>query len=70
DRSGIAGVGFWVNQQLAKMGKPPVDKRNPKIAAIFEWIEEEYAQGRITSISHEEMMAQFRLHFPEVFDHE
>ncbi|MDZ7370524.1 MAG: 2-isopropylmalate synthase [candidate division KSB1 bacterium] len=70
DRSGIAGVGFWVNQQLAKMGKPPVDKRNPKIAAIFEWIEEEYAQGRITSISHEEMMAQFRLHFPEVFNHE
>ncbi len=66
DRSGIAGVGFWVNQQLAKYGKPPVDKRNPKIAAIFEWIEQQYAEGRVTSISHEEMMEQFKLHFPEV----
>lgn len=67
DRSGIAGVGFWVNQQLAKHGLPAVDKRNPKIAAIFEWLEEQYVDGRVTSISPEEMMIQFKLHFPEVF---
>jgi citrate (Re)-synthase len=66
DRSGIAGVGFWVNQQLAKHSLPAVDKRNPKIAAIFEWVEEQYVDGRVTSISPEEMMVQFRLHFPEV----
>ena len=65
DRSGIAGVGFWVNQQLAKRNLPAVDKRNPKIAAIFEWIEDQYADGRVTSISEEEMKMQFKLHFPE-----
>lgn len=67
DRSGIAGVGFWINQQLKKKGLPPVDKRNPKVAKIFEWIEDQYAEGRVTSISPEEMMVQFKLNFPEVF---
>lgn len=67
DRSGIAGVGFWVNQQLKKHGLQPVDKRNPKVAKIFAWVEEQYSDGRVTSISPEEMMVQFKQHFPEAF---
>jgi len=65
DRSGVAGVGFWVNQQLKKAGLPPVDKRNPKVALMFEWVEEQYNDGRVTSISPEEMMEQFKIHFPK-----
>jgi len=63
DRSGIAGVGFWVSQQLQQQGKPPVDKRDPRVAKIFEWIEAQYADGRVTAISQEEMQQQFQLHF-------
>jgi isopropylmalate/homocitrate/citramalate synthase len=65
NRSGIAGVGFWVNRELAKRGFPSVDKRDPRVAKIFEWVEDQYATGRVTSISPEEMMAQFTMHFPE-----
>lgn len=65
DRSGVAGVGYWVNQQLQKMNQPPVDKRDPRVAAIFAWIEEQYTGGRVTAISQDEMQQQFKLHFTE-----
>jgi isopropylmalate/homocitrate/citramalate synthase len=63
DRSGIAGVGYWVSQQLQREGKPPVDKRDPRVAKIFEWIEEQYANGRVTAISQDEMRQQYTIHF-------
>jgi isopropylmalate/homocitrate/citramalate synthase len=63
NRSGIAGVGFWVNQQLEKRGKPRVDKRDPRVAEIFSWVDQQYEQGRVTAISPEEMMEQFNKHF-------
>ena len=68
DRSGIAGVGFWVNQYLKKKGLPLVDKRDERGAKIFEWVEEQYSEGRVTSISPEEMMSQFAIYFPEAVD--
>jgi isopropylmalate/homocitrate/citramalate synthase len=66
NRSGIAGVGFWVNDQLKKRGLHPIDKRDPRVAMMFEWVEQQYEVGRVTAISPEEMMAQFRIHFPDV----
>ncbi len=66
NRSGIAGVGFWVNEQLRKKGLETVDKRDPRVAKMFEWVEQQYEGGRVTSISPEEMMAQFTIHFPDV----
>jgi len=65
NRSGIAGVGFWVNQELKKRNLPTVDKRNPKVAKIFEWVEDQYNSGRVTSISPEEMIRQFEIHFAD-----
>ena len=65
DRSGIAGVGFWVNQQLKKLQQPLVDKRDPRVARMSEWVEQLYLEGRVTSISYEEMMILFKKHFPE-----
>jgi citrate (Re)-synthase len=66
NRSGIAGVGFWVNQELARRGLPTVEKRDPRVAKMFQWVEEQYAAGRVTSISPEEMMQQFTLHFADL----
>jgi len=67
DRSGIAGVGYWVNQQLEQHGLPGVDKRDPRVAEIFAWIEAQYQTGRITAMSPEEMMEQMTIHFPEIY---
>ncbi len=66
NRSGIAGVGFWVNQQLDKLNKPHVDKRDPRVAKMFEWVEKQYDKGRVTAISHDEMMKLFKEHFRDL----
>ena len=66
NRSGIAGVGFWVNEKLKKLGLDPIDKRDPRVAKMFEWVEQQYEDGRVTSISPEEMEEQFRLHFSDI----
>jgi isopropylmalate/homocitrate/citramalate synthase len=66
NRSGIAGVGFWVNGELKKRGLEPVDKRDPRVAKIFEWVEAQYEAGRVTSISPEEMMTQFETYFSDI----
>ena len=65
NRSGIAGVGFWVNQELARLGLPAVEKRDERVAKMFAWVEQQYAEGRVTSISPEEMRAQYAIHFPD-----
>jgi isopropylmalate/homocitrate/citramalate synthase len=66
NRSGIAGVGFWVNEKLKKLNLDPVDKRDPRVAKMFEWVEQQYEDGRITAISPEEMEEQFRVHFSDI----
>lgn len=63
DRSGIAGVGFWVNQELMRRKLPTVEKRDARVAKIFEWVEQQYKTGRVTAISPEEMLEQFTLQF-------
>ncbi|MBD3384389.1 2-isopropylmalate synthase [candidate division KSB1 bacterium] len=66
NRSGIAGVGFWVNQQLDKLGKPHIDKRDPRVAQMYGWVEEQYEKGRVTAISHDEMMKLFKQYFKNI----
>jgi isopropylmalate/homocitrate/citramalate synthase len=65
DKSGVAGVAFWVNQHLGLSGDQQLDKRHPAVAKIATWVEEQYRQGRTTAIASEEMMEQINTHLPE-----
>lgn len=67
DKSGVAGIAQWINTHLMLMGEKRVDKRHPGLAKINKWVMAQYDQGRITSISHEEMERQARKHLPEYF---
>jgi len=67
DKSGVAGVAFWANHTLGLKGDQRIDKRHPGIQKILEWVDAQYAARRTTAISHEEMLAQARLHLPEYF---
>ncbi len=67
DKSGTAGIAHWVNSYLGLRPESALDKRHPGLAAINEWISEQYAQGRVTSISDEEMLMRARMHLPEHF---
>ncbi len=67
DKSGNAGIAFWINQRFNPEGKKIVDKRHPGISKIHKWITEQYESGRITAISPEEMEKKVRQHLPEHF---
>jgi isopropylmalate/homocitrate/citramalate synthase len=70
DKSGIAGIAHWVNSYLGLKREEQIDKRHPGLVAIQEWVEEQYKQGRVTSISNEEMLALARIHLPDYFKSE
>jgi isopropylmalate/homocitrate/citramalate synthase len=67
DKSGNAGIAFWINQRFNLEGNKNIDKRHPAISKIHKWVTEQYETGRVTSISPEEMEKKVRLHLPEYF---
>ena len=56
--SGIAGVGYWINQYRKKKGMSPVDKKSPLVRRVYDWVQEQYDEGRITIISDAELTRQ------------
>ena len=67
DKSGVAGIAHWVNSYLGLKPEAALDKRHSGLLAINEWVKEQYAAGRVTSISDEEVLMQARMHLPEYF---
>jgi citrate (Re)-synthase len=63
DRSGLAGVAYWVNTTLGLKGPEQIHKDDPRIVAMHEEVRCQYAAGRTTGFSPDEMEALARLHF-------
>lgn len=53
--SGLAGIAYWINQNYDLAGDNLIDKRDPLVAAVKQWVDEEYEGGRTTSLSTEEL---------------
>ena len=54
--SGLAGIALWINNNFRLKGTDMIDKKDPRVAKVKEWIDKEYQDGRITSISDKEML--------------
>jgi isopropylmalate/homocitrate/citramalate synthase len=67
DKSGTAGIAQWINSYFALVDNERVDKRHPGVAKIYKWVKDEYAQGRSTDISSEEIAKKARKYMPELF---
>lgn len=67
DKSGAAGVAYWVNHYLGLTGKKGLDKSMPGIQAIYQELMKQYDAGRTTGMSPEEMLALCKKHLPEYF---
>lgn len=73
DKSGYAGIARWLNENVPsiKEGKrEEVTKRHPGIKHIATWVEEEYAHGRTTAISADELIVHARRYLPGFFESE
>lgn len=67
DKSGMAGIAYWINRHLELTGDRMIDKRHPEVIKIQKWVEEQYKTGRVTSISEKEMYVQVKKHLPQLF---
>ncbi len=67
DKTGKAGVAYWINHYLDLSEDQKVDKRHPAVGKIYEKIRKSYNQGRTTNFSHEEMEQLVRRYLPELF---
>ena len=67
DRSGVDGIALWVNDYLGLEGDDRLSKT--KVGRIARWVRDQYEkQGRITSISEEELLEVCKQHLPEYFE--
>ncbi|MBW1979602.1 MAG: histone-lysine N-methyltransferase [Deltaproteobacteria bacterium] len=67
DKTGAAGVAYWVNNYLGLDGEAAIHKRHPGVIKIHKRIMQEYAEGRVTSISNKEMERWARRYLAEYF---
>src|SRR5207253_6507609 len=66
DRSGLAGVAYWVNTTMGLKGSRQLAKDDPAIVAIHAEVERQYRGGRTTGFSPDEMLALSRRHLGAV----
>lgn len=55
--SGLAGIAFWINSYFGLTGDNTVDKKDVLVAEINNVIQTLYSDGRITSMSDEEIIS-------------
>jgi len=67
DKSGTAGIVHWLNKHLDLRGDQAITKTHPGVQRIYKWVMRQYEEGRVTSISSQEMMRVSRKHLPEFF---
>lgn len=49
--SGLAGIAYWINNTYNLPEEKQVDKKDPVVLAMKEWIDDEYAGGRVSTLS-------------------
>ena len=55
--SGLAGIAYWINQYYGLSKADKISKNNPAVAAMKAVIDTEYAEGRCTVMTDEELDA-------------
>jgi citrate (Re)-synthase len=63
DRSGLAGIAYWINTTLGLKGTAQVRKDDPRVVAIHREVERQYAAGRTTGFAPDEMQGLAKLQF-------
>jgi isopropylmalate/homocitrate/citramalate synthase len=66
DKCGRAGIAYWINLHLELGGDALVSKDHPGVSEILKRVTDQYAQGRVTIMSDEEMARLVAEHIPEL----
>ena len=64
--SGLAGIAAWINTYFSLSDEHKIDKRDPRVAKIKEWVDGEFNNGRTTVCGDLELEQQVRIHMREI----
>ncbi len=53
--SGLAGIAYWINTNYGLSGSKALDKKDPLVISLKEWVDKEYEDGRQTALSNGEL---------------
>lgn len=53
--SGSSGIAYWMNQNYRLKGDDQIDKKDPIVAKLKDWVDSEYEGGRTSTLSTEEL---------------
>ncbi len=53
--SGLAGIAYWINNNYGLGGRDQINKKDPLVIKLKEWIDNEYEDGRQTTLSNSEL---------------
>jgi hypothetical protein len=67
DKSGTAGITRWINSHLGLIGEEAIQKKDPGVVRMNKEIMKQYDNGRMTSISNEELEKLARKYLPQYF---
>lgn len=56
--SGLAGIAYWINDTYGLKGEAALGKRDDIVVSLKAWIDEEYAGGRQTALSDDELTSK------------
>jgi len=67
DKSGVAGISWWLNQRLDLHGPARFAKNHAGIRAMYDGLMAQYAAGRVTDPSDADLLVLARQYMPERF---
>lgn len=56
--SGLAGIAHWMNSYLGLTGDDQFTKNSELVQEVKKWVDEEYASGRVTVLTDEELLGE------------
>jgi isopropylmalate/homocitrate/citramalate synthase len=59
--SGVAGIAHWINTYFRLKGEDSLEKDNPLVLKVKEWVDNEYENGRVTVITDNELLERIYL---------
>jgi len=65
--SGAAGLVHWIRSEFNLPPDNSLDKRDPRLAVLLEWIQKEYDSGRVSCISDQEMRDLIKTLTPDLY---
>jgi len=58
--SGLAGIAHLMNTYYKLNGEERLDKNSQLVREVKKWVDEEYASGRVTVLTDEELVEEIR----------